>query len=106
MDSFQASLWREMAKEAFAAADRIGDLGVRREIFLMAARYMAMADGSKPGRQPTKTGRDSAFLTLRRRFPALNLSLAPPSGELASDLAGVHNWLLFVDHCAVFDLAL
>jgi hypothetical protein len=44
MDSFQASLWREMAKEAFAAADRIGDLGVRREIFLMAARYMAMAE--------------------------------------------------------------
>jgi hypothetical protein len=41
MDSFQASLWREMAKEAFAAADRIGDLGVRREIFLMAVRYMA-----------------------------------------------------------------
>ena len=38
MDSFQASLWREMAKEAFAAADSIGDPGVRREIFLMAAR--------------------------------------------------------------------
>jgi hypothetical protein len=44
MDSFQASLWRDMAKEAFAAADRMGEQGVRRELFLMAARYMAMAE--------------------------------------------------------------
>ena len=44
MDRFRHRCGDEMAKEAFAAADRIGDLGVRREIFLMAARYMAMAE--------------------------------------------------------------
>jgi hypothetical protein len=43
MTSYQASLWREMAKEAAAAADRVRDPGVRREIWSMAARYMAMA---------------------------------------------------------------
>ena len=41
--SYQASLWREMAMEAIAAADRVRDPGIRREMFLMAARYMAMA---------------------------------------------------------------
>ncbi|MGC1412318.1 MAG: hypothetical protein WA864_25645 [Acetobacteraceae bacterium] len=44
MNSYQASLWREMAKEAVAAADRVRDLGVRREMWSMAARYMAMAE--------------------------------------------------------------
>ena len=29
--------------EAAAAADRVRDPGIRREMFLMAARYMAMA---------------------------------------------------------------
>ena len=43
MSSYQASLWREMAMEAAAAADRVWDPGIRREMFLMAARYMAMA---------------------------------------------------------------
>jgi hypothetical protein len=43
MNSYQASLWREMAMEAIAAADRVRDRGIRREMFLMAARYMAMA---------------------------------------------------------------
>jgi hypothetical protein len=40
MTSYQASLWREMAKEALAVADRVRDPGVQH---LMAARYMAMA---------------------------------------------------------------
>jgi hypothetical protein len=44
MTSYQASLWREMAKEAGAAADRVQDPGVRREMWSMAARYMAMAE--------------------------------------------------------------
>jgi hypothetical protein len=43
MKSYQASLWREMAMEAIAAADRARDPGIRREMLLMAARYMAMA---------------------------------------------------------------
>ena len=43
MTSYQASLWREMAGEAVAAADRVRDPGVRREMLLIAARYMAMA---------------------------------------------------------------
>ena len=44
MTSYQASLWREMAGEAVAAADRVRDPGVRREMLLIAARYMAMAE--------------------------------------------------------------
>ena len=44
MTSYQASLWREMAKEALAVADRARDPGVQREMILMAARYMAMAE--------------------------------------------------------------
>ncbi len=44
MTSYQASLWRDMAKEAAAAADRVRDPGVRREMWSMAARYMAMAE--------------------------------------------------------------
>jgi hypothetical protein len=44
MTSYQATLWREMAKEAAVAADRVGDPGVRREMWSMAARYMAMAE--------------------------------------------------------------
>jgi hypothetical protein len=44
MTSYQASLWREMAKEAVAAADRVRDPGVRREMWSMAAHYMAMAE--------------------------------------------------------------
>jgi hypothetical protein len=43
MTSYQASLWREMAKEALVVADRVRDPGVQREMILMAARYMAMA---------------------------------------------------------------
>jgi hypothetical protein len=43
MTSHQASAWRDMAKEAIAAADRIGNPDVRQKVFLMAARYMAMA---------------------------------------------------------------
>ena len=42
MTSYRASLWREMAKEALAVADRMRDPGVQREMILMAARYMAM----------------------------------------------------------------
>ena len=44
MTSYQASLWREMAKEALAVADRARDPGVQHEMILMAARYMAMAE--------------------------------------------------------------
>jgi hypothetical protein len=43
MTSYQASLWREMAKEALTVADRMQDSGIRHEMILMAARYMAMA---------------------------------------------------------------
>ena len=44
MTSYQASLWREMAKEALAAVDRVREPGVQHEMILMAARYMAMAE--------------------------------------------------------------
>ena len=33
-----------MVKEALAVADRVRDPGVQREMILMAARYMAMAE--------------------------------------------------------------
>jgi hypothetical protein len=61
MDSFQASLWRDMAKEALAAADRIGEHAVRRELFLMAARYMGWPNGLKSGRQSTEIKGNSSF---------------------------------------------
>jgi hypothetical protein len=44
MTSYQASLWREMAKESLVAADGVRDPGVQRELIQMAARYMAMAE--------------------------------------------------------------
>ena len=44
MTSYQASLWREMTGEALAVASRVKGSGVQREMILMAARYMAMAE--------------------------------------------------------------
>jgi hypothetical protein len=44
MTSYQSSLWREIVKEALAAADRVRDPGVQREMILMASRYLAMAE--------------------------------------------------------------
>jgi hypothetical protein len=44
MTSYQASLWRETAKEALAAADRARNSELQREIVLMAARYVAQAE--------------------------------------------------------------
>jgi hypothetical protein len=45
MDSIQSRLWRDMAKEAMVVADQVKDNpGLQREMLLMAARYMAMAE--------------------------------------------------------------
>ena len=58
MDSFQASLWREMAKEALGAADRIGNPGGRAKSTLWPHSIWQWPNGLKPGRQPTNTDRD------------------------------------------------
>jgi len=58
MRSYQASLWRDLAKEAVTIADRTRQPEVRRQLILIAARYLAMAerveewtstDDDKPG---------------------------------------------------------
>ena len=44
MRSYQASLWRDLAKEAVAAADRTLRPEVQRQLISMAAHYLAMAE--------------------------------------------------------------
>jgi hypothetical protein len=45
MDSIQSAIWRDMAKEAMVVADQMkNNPPLQREMRLMAARYMAMAD--------------------------------------------------------------
>ena len=44
MTSHEASLWREMARDAMVAADQTRDLELRRQLHDMIARFMAMAE--------------------------------------------------------------
>jgi hypothetical protein len=44
MRSYQASLWRDMAREAMAVANRTKQPDIQRQMLQMAARYLAMAE--------------------------------------------------------------
>lgn len=44
MSSYQASLWRDMAKEAMAIANRTHRSEIQHQMLQMAARYLAMAE--------------------------------------------------------------
>ena len=80
MTSYQASLWREMAGEAVAAADRVRDPGVRREMLLIAARYMAMAERVEEWTATKGSATNPTRPTDRPRHVQLDLSVAASSG--------------------------
>jgi hypothetical protein len=54
VSTYQTSLWREMARQAMAVADRLRDPGRRREMLLIAARYMAMAEHTEKWTPPER----------------------------------------------------